>query len=120
MHDVVSAQPREFDLADVLAYRPRFQKAFPENRFIEAKIRQSLQVLRDQGVLRFVSPGRYQRLDLTPVFSPLIDLSLSSRFTSAAQASRVTLETSGSFNLYCLNCERDGLVQLPDNTPVAD
>jgi hypothetical protein len=120
MHDVVSSLPRDFILSDVLNDRPRFEKAFPENRFIEAKIRQSLQVLRDQGVLRFVTRGRYQRLDAAPVFSPLIDLSLSDGFTSAAQAARVTLETWASFNLYCLNCESDQLVQLPDNTPVAD
>jgi Dam-replacing family/Dam-replacing HTH domain len=120
VHDVVSMFPRDFSLADVLKNRERFERAFPNNRFIDAKIRQSLQVLRDQGVLRFVSPGRYQRLDVAPVFSPLIDMSVTSRFVSAAQATRVALETWASFNLYCLNCERDELDQLPDNTPVAD
>ena len=30
------------------------------------------------------------------------------------------LETLAPFKLYCLNCERDELDQLPDNTPVAD
>jgi Dam-replacing HTH domain len=80
-----------------------FAWEFPNNRFIDAKIRQSLQVLRDQGVLRFVSPGHYQRLDVPPVFSPLIDMAVASRFVSAAQATRVALETWASFNLYCLN-----------------
>jgi hypothetical protein len=120
MHDVVSALPRDFALSDVLRQRERFEQHFPNNRFIDAKIRQSLQVLRDQGMLRFVSPGHYQRLDVAPAFSPLIDMSLRSRFVSAAQATRVALETWASFNLYCLNCERDELEQLPDNTPVAD
>jgi hypothetical protein len=120
MHEVVSGLPRDFALADVLKRRRRFEQEFPNNRFIEAKIRQSLQVLRDQGMLRFVSPGRYQRLDVAPIFSPLIDMSVASKFVSAAQATRVALETWASFNLYCLNCERDELDQLPDNTPVAD
>jgi hypothetical protein len=120
MHDVVSRLSRDFSLADVLKQRQRFEREFPNNRFVEATIRQSLQVLRDQGVLRFVSPGHYQRLDVTPVFSPLIDMAVASRFVSAAQATRVALETWASFNLYCLNCERDELDRLPDNTPVAD
>jgi hypothetical protein len=120
MHDVVSRLPRDFSLADVLKQRLRFEREFPNNRFVDATIRQSLQVLRDQGALRFVSPGHYQRLDFPPVFSPLIDMAVASRFVSAAQATRVALETWASFNLYCLNCERDELDQLPDNTPVAD
>jgi Dam-replacing family/Dam-replacing HTH domain len=120
MHDVVSRLPRDFSLADVLKQRLRFEREFPNNRFVDAKMRQSLQVLRDQGALRFVRPGHYQRLDVPPVFSPLIDMAVASRFVSAAQATRVALETWASFNLYCLNCERDELDQLPDNTPVAD
>jgi hypothetical protein len=120
MHDAVAHLPRDFSLTDVLKLRERFEREFPNNRFVDAKIRQSLQVLRDQGMLRFVSPGRYQRLDVAPAFSPLIDMTLTSRFVSAAQATRVALETWASFNLYCLNCERDELDQLPDNTPVAD
>jgi hypothetical protein len=120
MHDVVSRLPRDFSLADVLKQRQRFEREFPNNRFVDAKIRQSLQVLRDQGALRFVSPGHYQRLDVSPVFSPLIDMAVASRFVSAARATRVALETWASFNLYCLNCQRDDLDQLPDNMPVAD
>ncbi|HEX3457182.1 MAG TPA: hypothetical protein VHR97_04425, partial [Candidatus Baltobacteraceae bacterium] len=90
MHDVVSRLPRDFSLADVVKQRERFAREFPNNRFIEPKIRQSLQVLRN-GVLRFVKAGHYQRLDVTPVFSPLIDMSATSRFVSAAQATRVAL-----------------------------
>jgi hypothetical protein len=120
MHDVVAGLPTDFTLAEVLKLRQRFERAFPNNRFVDAKIRQSLQVLRDQGILRFISPGRYQRLDIPPAFSPLIDMAVASRFVSAAQATRVALETWASFNLYCLNCDRNELDQLPDNTPVAD
>ncbi|MHB1549748.1 MAG: DpnI domain-containing protein [Vulcanimicrobiaceae bacterium] len=120
MHDVVSILPRDFSLADAMKHRERFERSFPHNRFIDAKIRQSLQVLRDQGTLRFVSPGHYQRLDVMPAFSPLIDFSVAARFTSGAQATRVALETWASFNLYCMNCDQDKLDRLPDNTPVAD
>ncbi len=120
INTVISTFPRDFTLADVLKQREYFQRHFPNNRFIDAKIRQSLQVMRDQGALRFASPGRYQRLDVVPAFSPLIDFSCAERFVSAAQATRVALETWASFNLYCLNCDRDDLDRLPDNTPVAD
>jgi hypothetical protein len=118
--DIVLTLPQEFSLADVLAHHDKLQRLFPNNRFVDAKIRQSLQVLRDQGMLRFLRPGRYQRTDAEPAFSPLIDLSLTTRFVSSAQATRVALETWASFNLYCLNCESDALDRLRDNTPVAD
>jgi len=70
---IVQALPRDFSLGDVLTYRSELQREFPNNRFVDAKIRQSLQVLRDQGLLRFVRAGHYQRQDVPPVFSPLID-----------------------------------------------
>lgn len=117
---IVQTLPREFSLADVLAYNDELQRRFPNNRFIDAKIRQSLQVLRDQGLLRFVRPGHYEREDVPPHFSPLIDFSVAAPFVSAAQAARVSLETWASFNLYCLDCASDALDRLPNNTPVAD
>ncbi len=117
---VVQTLPREFSLSDVLAYHDELQRRFPNNRFIDAKIRQSLQMLRDQGLLRFVRPGRYERQDIAPVFSPLVDFSVAAAFVSSAQAARVALETWASFNLYCLNCASDALDRLPNNTPVAD
>lgn len=120
VHETVSALPRDFMLADVLKYRNRFEQHFPNNRFIDAKIRQSLQVLRDQGLLRFVRPGRYERTDIAPVFSPLLDFSIAAPFVSSAQVARVALETWASFNLYCLDCESDALDPLPNNTAVAD
>lgn len=118
--DVVASLPRDFTLADVLAYRDLIARHFPSNRFVDAKIRQTLQVLRDRGVLRFRGSGRYERLDAEPVFSPLIDLAVTANYVSRAQAARVALETWASYNLYCLNCERDMLDAMPPNTPVAD
>jgi hypothetical protein len=117
---IVQSMDREFTLTDVLAYRDELKREFPNNHFIDAKVRQSLQILRDQGLLQFVSPGNYRRLDAAPMFSPLIDLSLAARYTNGAQAARVALETWASFNLYCLTCESDAIDRLSDNTPVAD
>jgi hypothetical protein len=117
---VVQTLPREFSLNQVLAHRDELQRLFPNNRFVDAKIRQSLQILRDQGILQFLERGRYRRLDTTPTFSPLIDFTVAMRFASSAQAARVALETWAAFNLYCLNCESDALDRLRDNTPVAD
>jgi hypothetical protein len=117
---IVETLPREFSLADVLVRHDELQRQFPNNRFIDAKIRQSLQVLRDQGSLRFVSPGRYERQDVPPIFSPLVDFSVAASFVSGAQIARVALETWASFNLYCLYCASDALDRLPNNAPVAD
>lgn len=118
--EIVQTLPREFSLSDVLAYHDQLQHRFPNNSFVDAKIRQSLQVLRDQGLLRFVRPGHYERTDISPVFSPLVDFSVAAPFVSAAQVARVALETWASFNLYCLDCASDALDPLPANTPVAD
>ncbi len=120
VRNIVQTLPREFSLGDVLAYQDRLQHRFSNNRFIDAKIRQSLQVLRDQGMLRFVKPGRYERTDISPIFSPLVDFSVAAPFISATQVARVALETWASFNLYCLDCTSDALDPLPNNTPVAD
>jgi hypothetical protein len=120
VHDVVSTLPREFSLGDVLAHHAVLQSHFPNNRFIDAKIRQSLQVLLAQGLLRRVGPGHYERTDISPVFSPLVDFSVAAPFVNATQVARVALETWASFNLYCLHCASDALDPLPANTPVAD
>jgi hypothetical protein len=111
---------RVLSLSSVLTHHDELQREFPNNRFVDAKIRQSLQVLRDQGLLQFARPGLYRRLDVALAFSALIDFGLAERFISPAQAARVALETRASFNRYCLNCESDALDRLPDNTPIAD
>ena len=120
VYDVVNTLPRTFELKEVLARKDFFSRHYPENRFVDAKIRQSLQVLRDQRVLRFLGNGRYERLEVRPAFSPLIDPNTAMRFTSRTQASRVMLETWAELNLYCVNCAADELRRLTANTPVAD
>lgn len=118
--EIVAALPRTFTLAEVLARRDVLARQFPNNRFVDAKIRQTLQVLRDRGTLRFLGAGRYERLDTQPVFSPLIDLTVAASYLNRAQIARVALETWAAYNLYCLNCDTDSLDAMPANTPVAD
>jgi hypothetical protein len=120
VQDLVASQPRRFTLADILQHSDELRVQYPQNRFVDAKIRQSLQVLRDQGVLRFLGAGRYERLNAEPVFSPFFDPSLAAGYSNRAQIARVLIETWAEMNLYCLSCNRDALTRLPPNTPVAD
>ena len=118
--EIVARLPRDFRLRDVLAYHDDLQREFPNNRFIDAKIRQSLQVLRDQGTLEFLGAGRYRRLDVAPKFSPFIDFSAAAEYISKSQIARIALETWACLNLYCLACDNDSLNELPANTKVSD
>jgi type II restriction enzyme len=47
-------------LDDVYRFQNDLGRLHPKNSNIRPKIRQQLQVLRDIGVVRFISPGRYQ------------------------------------------------------------
>lgn len=51
---------REFTLEDVYAFEPRLRAAYPNNNNIRPKIRQQLQVLRDNGYLEFRGRGLYR------------------------------------------------------------
>jgi hypothetical protein len=113
--------PRTFSLRDLEAHGDYFARHYPENKFINAKIRQSLQVLRDQGFLRFVGGGRYERTGVVqPAFSPFFDPSVAEGFVSKSQMARVTIETWAELMLYCLNCTANELGRLPASTPIAD
>lgn len=50
----------EFNLDDVYAYEKRLSQIYPDNHNVRPKIRQQLQVLRDNGYLQFVSRGSYR------------------------------------------------------------
>ena len=50
----------EFDLDDVYAFERHLSTIYPGNNNVRPKIRQQLQVLRDNGYLDFVSRGRYR------------------------------------------------------------
>ena len=120
MMDVVGRMPRTFTLRDIERHREFFAKHYPDNRFIDAKIRQSLQILRDQGFVRFLGNGTYETTAAPPVFSAFFDPSVGANYASKAQIARVTVETWAEHNLYCLNCVSDELARLADNTPIAD
>lgn len=52
----------DFALSELYEHERELQLRHPENRNVRPKIRQQLQVLRDLGLLRFVSPGHYSLL----------------------------------------------------------
>jgi type II restriction enzyme len=51
-----------FTLKQVYAVKGRLSLLHPNNRNVEAKIRQQLQYLRDIGLLEFTRPGLYKKL----------------------------------------------------------
>jgi hypothetical protein len=60
---VVSEIPTNiFQLEQIYAYKQRLQKLHPKNRYIEDKIRQQLQELRDLGLIEFLGGGVYRKL----------------------------------------------------------
>jgi len=61
--NVVSEIPAKiFKLEQVYAYKQHLQGLHPENRNVEAKIRQQLQELRDLGLIEFIDRGIYRKL----------------------------------------------------------
>lgn len=50
----------EFDINEVYRFERRLSELYPNNLHVRQKIRQQLQILRDQGFLEFLSPGRYR------------------------------------------------------------
>jgi hypothetical protein len=53
---------QEFTLQDLRVFENDLQRRHPENRNVAPKIRQQLQLLRDNGLVEFVSRGRYRKL----------------------------------------------------------
>lgn len=60
MNSVDAIGRREFDLQDVYASEQRLSAIYPDNNNVRPKIRQQLQVLRDNGYLEFLGGGRYR------------------------------------------------------------
>lgn len=50
----------EFDLLDVYNFEEELIHLHPDNRNVRPKIRQQLQVLRDMGILSFITRGKYR------------------------------------------------------------
>ncbi len=61
--DLEVATGDTFELGEVYQFEDRLSKMYPDNQHIRAKIRQQLQVLRDEGVIEFLGRGEY-RLEL--------------------------------------------------------
>lgn len=51
-----------FKLEDVYAFENTLKIKYPNNNYIKDKIRQQLQILRDKGVIEFVSRGIYKKI----------------------------------------------------------
>jgi type II restriction enzyme len=57
----VNQLPECFELKQVYQYESFLAEKHPDNNFIQAKIRQQLQYLRDKGLIEFVGRGVYRR-----------------------------------------------------------
>ena len=60
MRSIEKLHKREFTLDDVYTFESELQKLHPDNRHVRDKIRQQLQILRDNGYLDFTARGRYE------------------------------------------------------------
>jgi hypothetical protein len=59
-HGILRLRNREFTTQEVVdSCSPVIASRFPENRHPRQKIRQQLQILRDLGLVTFLTPGRY-------------------------------------------------------------
>ena len=118
--EVLRQLPREFNLEDVRRFNKTLSALFPRNYHIDAKVRQTLQILRDRGQLEFLGGGHYRKIDAAPHFSCLIDTTRAANYTSRSQIARVLIEPWAELNLYCLDCPSDDISALPNNAKVAD
>jgi len=53
---------QSFSLNDINAFVKRLSILYPNNKYIEPKIRQQLQMLRDIGLVEFLGNGKYKKL----------------------------------------------------------
>ena len=51
-----------FSIDDMYKFVPELSAKHPDNKNVEAKIRQQLQFLRDKGFIEFLSPGVYRKI----------------------------------------------------------
>jgi HKD family nuclease len=54
----------EFQTSDMYKYVSEFAQTYPENKYVEAKIRQVLQQLRDLGIILHLGEGRWMKSDI--------------------------------------------------------
>lgn len=53
----------EFSIEDIYSYEAELKKNHPENNHIRDKIRQQLQILRDEGYVEFLGNGKYKKIN---------------------------------------------------------
>lgn len=51
---------KEFSLTEVYTFEDELQQSHPQNKHVKDKIRQQLQILRDNEYLKFLGQGRYR------------------------------------------------------------
>ena len=54
---------QQFSLQNVYNFEAELQLKHPENHNVKAKIRQQLQILRDNGLIQFLGNGQYLKLN---------------------------------------------------------
>lgn len=59
---VRNLKQQRFSLKDVYEYERSLSALHPQNRHVQDKVRQQLQVLRDLGFIEFLAPGQYRIL----------------------------------------------------------
>ena len=62
MMKCIDKLPEQFDLQQVYAFEQVLSVQFPENKHIKDKIRQQLQILRNQNVIEFLGGGKYIKI----------------------------------------------------------
>ena len=108
-----------FTLPEVYAIAEPLRRSFPNNHNVEAKIRQSLQILRDRGRIIFDGSGRYRKLLAKVCPSVHLDFSEAARYTSRSQIARVAVEAWAAANVRCWRCEAP-LLLVPTNAKLLD
>ncbi len=116
---IVRRLPQAFSLSEVYAIAEPLRKAFPGNRHVEAKIRQSLQILRDRGYLEFQGHGQYKKTEDVGWRTVRVDFDDAAQFASRSQIARVAIETWAAQNVACWRCQSP-LLLVPPNTQLMD
>jgi hypothetical protein len=111
--------PDVFSLPDVYAVADPLRKAFPNNNNVDAKIRQSLQILRDRGEIEFEGRGHYRKLQLPKARSVRVDFAEAAQYASGSQIARVAIEAWVGTNIDCWRC-KSSLLLVPANTRLMD
>ncbi|MGB8265457.1 MAG: DpnI domain-containing protein [Candidatus Velthaea sp.] len=111
--------PDVFSLPEVYAIADPLRKAFPNNHHVNAKIRQSLQILRDRGEIVFEGSGRYRKVQLAVARSVRLDFGEAASYASRAQVARVAIEAWVGRNIDCRRCG-SSLLLVPPNTKLMD